>query len=82
MVASIFDASGATAQHRNAIQALALETGAPEEEMAELYVSTLAELDASARVKSFLAILASRKVKELVFRKRRGNSPKGSPDQG
>jgi hypothetical protein len=53
-------------QHVAAIQILIKDEGSSEEEIRRLYEGVLEELKKEARVKNFLTILVSRKVKDLL----------------
>ena len=52
--------------HATAIQILTRDEGSSEEEVRRLYEGILEELKKDAKVKSFLTILVSRKVKDLL----------------
>ena len=54
------------AQRGNSIQALAKESGAAQPEIAELYDHEFAELEATATVRDFLAVLAARRVRATL----------------
>jgi len=58
-------------QHFNAIQRLVRDARSPEEEVRPLYEDLLKEFKREARVKTFLSILVSKKVKELLDARRR-----------
>ena len=58
--------------HERAIESLAQESQVPVNEVARLYEDARAELEAGARIKSFIGIFALRKVrKRLLERSRR-----------
>ncbi len=54
------------AQHGATIEALARETGAEPAEVQELYAREFADLEATATVKGFLSVLASRNVRAVL----------------
>jgi len=58
-------------QHFSAIQNLVKDEGYSEEEIRPLYEGVLKEFKSEARIKTFLSILVSRKVKELLHARRR-----------
>lgn len=58
-------------QHFGAIQNLVKDEGWSEEEIRPLYEGVLKEFKNEARIKTFLSILVSRKVKELLQARRR-----------
>jgi hypothetical protein len=45
---------------------LALETNRPIEQVAEIYASESAELERSARIKTFIGVLATRRTKIIL----------------
>jgi hypothetical protein len=45
---------------------LALETNRPVEQVAEIYASESAELERSARIKTFIGVLATRRTKIIL----------------
>jgi hypothetical protein len=47
-------------------QRLALETNRPVEQVAEIYASESAELERSARIKTFIGVLATRRTKIIL----------------
>jgi hypothetical protein len=58
-------------QHFSAIQRLVRDVRSPEEEIRPLYEDVLKEFKSEARIKTFLSILVSKKVKELLDARRR-----------
>jgi len=58
-------------QHFSAIQRLVRDVRSPEEEIRHLYEDVLKEFKSEARIKTFLSILVSKKVKELLGARRR-----------
>jgi hypothetical protein len=52
--------------HERAIEALARESHVPIEQVAQLYEHELAGLKVGARITSFLTILTTRKVREIL----------------
>ena len=58
-------------QHFSAIQRLVRDVRSPEEEIRPLYEDVLKEFKSEARIKTFLSILVSKKVKELLGARRR-----------
>ena len=67
------------AQRGSSIQALAKESGVTQPEIAELYDHEFAELEATATVRNFLAVLASRRVRATLRLKR---PARGLPETG
>jgi hypothetical protein len=59
------------AQHQATIEALAWETGTEPVMVRELYERELADLEATATVRSFLSVLASRKVRAVLRHRHR-----------
>jgi len=59
-------------QNFSTVEALARELGAPIEEILVYYETALKELRPSARIKTYLPILASRQVREIVLEKKLG----------
>ena len=58
--------------HQRAIEVLAAESQVPVNEVAQLYEDARAELEAGARVRSFLDIFALRKVRNTLRERSRG----------
>ena len=58
-------------QHFSAIQRLVRDVSSSEEEIRHLYEDVLKEFKSEARIKTFLSILVSKKVKELLDAGRR-----------
>ena len=58
--------------HQRAIEVLAAESQVPVNEVAQLYEDARAELEAGARVRSFLGIFALRKVRNTLRERSRG----------
>jgi hypothetical protein len=58
-------------QHFSAMQTLVKDWSSSEEEIRYLYEGVLEEFKSEARIKTFLSILVSKKVKELLDAKRR-----------
>ncbi len=58
-------------QHSTAIQRLVRDVRSPEEEIRPLYEDVLKEFKSEARIKTYLSILVSKKVKELLDARRR-----------
>jgi len=58
-------------QHFRAIQRLVMDVRSPEEEIRHLYEVVLKQFKNEARIKTFLSILVSKKVKELLDAGRR-----------
>ena len=58
-------------QHFSAIQTLVKDVRSSEEEIRDLYEGVLKEFKTEAKIKTFLPILVSKKVKELLHATRR-----------
>jgi hypothetical protein len=58
--------SAEPAKHREAIEALAEELSRPMEEIKDVYESEFARLKQTARVTDYLALFASRRVREAL----------------
>jgi hypothetical protein len=58
-------------QHFSAIQTLVKDVGSSEEEIRSLYEDVLKEFKNVAKIKTFLSILVSKRVKELLHAARR-----------
>jgi len=58
-------------QHFSAIRRLVRDARSPEEEIRPLYEDVLKEFKSEARIKTYLSILVSKKVKELLDARRR-----------
>jgi hypothetical protein len=65
--------NGETQQHR-LVQTLAHETDTPIEDVQQLYLIEHAKLEMAARVKTFIPVLASRRVK-MILQLRDGRPP-------
>jgi hypothetical protein len=52
--------------HKHAIQALALETSQPVERVGSVYAVELAQMTIDARIKDYLPILISRRVRVIL----------------
>ena len=63
---------GKESHHQRAIEVLAAESQVPVNEVARLYEDARAELEAGARVRSFLGIFALRKVRNTLRERSRG----------
>ena len=59
-------------QHASAIDALCRDLGAPREQVSTLYESVLAQVADRVRVKDYLSIFVSRRVKRVL---REGSAP-------
>jgi hypothetical protein len=66
---------GDPAKQRQDIEALAKESDAPVEHVRELYEMEHARLTSQARVKTFVAVIATRLVRNVLHAERDGNSP-------
>jgi hypothetical protein len=55
--------------HRQAIQALARETGISAEAVSSLYESVFARLKRRAKIRDFLPLLVGREVKDILLRR-------------
>ena len=58
-------------QHFSAIQKLVRDVSSSEEEIRHLYEDVLKEFKSEAKIRTFLPILVSKKVKELLDARRR-----------
>ncbi len=63
---SLYEDESEERQHLSAIQMLVKDVGSSEEEIRNLYEGVLQEFKNEARIKTFLPILVSKKVKELL----------------
>ena len=61
--------------HQRAIESLAEESQVPVNEVARLYEDARAELEAGARIRSFLGIFALRNVRKMLRQRGRGKAP-------
>ena len=66
---------GDPAKQQQAIEALARESDASVEHVRELYEMEHARLNSQARVKTFVAVIATRLVRNVLHAERGGNSP-------
>ena len=66
---------GKESHHQRAIESLAAESQVPVNEVAQLYEDAHAELEAGARIRSFLGIFALRNVRETLRQRSRGDAP-------
>jgi ribosomal protein L34 len=66
---------GKKSHQQRAIELLAQESQVPVDEVARLYRNEWAELEDGARVTGFVAILATRNVREVLRRRRIGKRP-------
>ena len=55
------------ADQRGAIEILALETNRPIEDIEKIYALERANLEQTARVKTFIPVLVNRRVKNILF---------------
>jgi hypothetical protein len=62
----LYDDESEQKQHLSAIQMLVKGVGSSEEEIRNLYEGILQEFKNEAKIKTFLSILVSKKVKELT----------------
>ena len=62
--------------HERALERLAREAQVPAGEVARLYESAHAELEAGARIKAFLGILALRKVRKILRQRAANSAPR------
>lgn len=58
-------------RHDSAVKSLADELGLPIKEIGAVYEGAFEELRKGARIKDYLMILATRKVKDLLYRRRK-----------
>ena len=66
---------GKKSHQERAIELLAQESQVPVDEVARLYRNEWAELEDGARITGFVAILATRNVREMLRRRRIGKRP-------
>jgi hypothetical protein len=63
---SLYENEEQRKQHLRALQILIKEVGRPGEEITRLYYLVLQEYEKEAKVKTFLPILISKRVKEMI----------------
>lgn len=66
--------AGDPAKHQQAIEALAKESDTPVEHVRELYEMEHARLNSQARVKTFVSVLATRLVRNVLHAERSSDS--------
>jgi uncharacterized protein DUF3562 len=66
--------SSKESHHQRAIESLAEESQVPVNEIARLYEDARAELEAGARIRSFIGIFALRKVRKTLLERSRGKA--------
>ena len=65
-IALLYDDETEKRQHLNAIQMLALDMRIPMDVISQLYEVELGELKQSVKIKDFLTVLVSRRVREMI----------------
>lgn len=63
-----------SARHESAVEALARETGTEPGHVRQLYDKALARLEANAKVRGYLTVLAGRNVRSSLREARQANS--------
>ena len=71
----MYPQSGKKSSQERAIELLAQESQVPVDEVARLYRNEWAVLEDGARITGFVAILATRNVRETLRRRRMGKRP-------
>ena len=69
------DDSSLEPEHLKVIEALAIEFDCPKDEVKNLYISTLGSLKSSSRIKGYLNLLTSRKVRDMLSQNDKPHSP-------
>ena len=69
----------AARQSDGSIEALARETGAEVWKVQELYERELAKMESTAKVRNFLSLIALRKVRAVLCRRRNGTPDPATP---
>jgi len=62
--------------HRNAVIGIAAESHVPLEQVADAYRRELVDLERDARIKQFLPVIASRRVRHRLRRKGSASQPR------
>ena len=66
VAAQLYNGNVEWKQHETAIQGLAKELGMPLPDISRVYREALTELESHAKIKDFLSVFASRRVRELI----------------
>jgi hypothetical protein len=69
VMTQLYDDDGERSQHSFAIQSLVRDLGVPQDEVKQYYEEALRDLKAGAKIKVYLTVLASRRVKETLLEK-------------
>ena len=69
-MAGLRNSAGDPARHQQVIETLAKENAAPVDHVRELYETEHARLNAEARVKTYVAVIATRLVKHALHAER------------
>jgi hypothetical protein len=69
VMTQLYENDGERSQHSFAIQSLVRDLGISQDEIHQHYEDALRDLKAGARIKVFLSVLASRRVKEALLEK-------------
>ena len=67
------NSAGDPARHQQVIETLAKENSAPVDHVRELFESEHKRLEAAARVKTFVSVIATRLVREVLISERQGS---------
>ena len=70
MILGLYEDENEQKQHFSAIQILVKDAGSSEEEIRHLYEDVLQEFKKEAKIKTFLSILVSKKVRNLLNARR------------
>jgi predicted transcriptional regulator len=69
VMTQLYEDDGERSQHSFAIQSLAKDLGVSQDEIHQYYEEALRDLKTGARIKVFLSVLASRRVRETLLEK-------------
>jgi hypothetical protein len=68
-MSSLFDSARETARHERVMSSLCDRTGAPLARVRSLFAQEFSRLELGAKVRSYLDVLAARKVRAILRRK-------------
>ena len=69
VMTQLYENEGERVQHSFAIQSMVRDLGVSQAEVLKYYEEALRELKAGARIKAFLSVLASRRVRETLLQR-------------
>ena len=67
MTSLLYDNDVEKGMHMYAIHKLSIEYGVPEDRVISLYEEVLGEMKENARIRDFLSVLATKKIKDILL---------------